>query len=238
MCTVLSRYTDVQLAVTDPRFVSPGSARYTADQPVPDVRLDRFKRHVSARVRPLLDQLAVRTSFDAVSEYAQPLSAHVGSHQLTAAIISNGILSLLTHRDQLLVFHRSPPRGSLDELLRFDSPVQRTVRVAVSDVELAEGDVVGAGELVVIFIGAANRDYEVFVEPDQLVHRPNAARHLALVGAVQPVLARVAADIAITELLCVFPELRLGGAPPCRGAQFDLRGLQSLDVLCGTSCRM
>ena len=123
----------------------------------------------------------------------------------------------------------------MEELLRYDSPVQFTTRMLKADVELG-GKVMRAGQMVLLLLGAANRDPEQFSDPDRLdVGRPDN-KHLAFglgphfcLGAP---LARLEGRIVFETLLRRLPNLRLTGPPPERRPNFNLRGLKSLEVNC------
>ena len=119
-----------------------------------------------------------------------------------------------------------------DELLRFTSPVQLAQRVAIHPIELP-GGTIAAGELAVLLLGAANRDPDVFDDPQNLDlgRSPNA--HVgfgtgihACLGAA---LARLEADVALPAIVRRWPRLRLDGTPRWRPT-FVLRGLASLPV--------
>ncbi|MBV9325795.1 MAG: cytochrome P450, partial [Chloroflexi bacterium] len=161
-------------------------------------------------------------------------------HETTVNLIGNGTLALLCNSDQLQRLRDSPALigGAIEELLRFDSPVQRTARVALADVELDDGDVIRQDEIVTVLIGAANRDPAPFPEPDQLdLERPNAARHLSVGGGIHycigAPLARLEAQIAIAELVQGMPRLQLLEARPRWRPTFGLRALESLSVASG-----
>jgi cytochrome P450 len=231
LCTVLSRYADVQLALTDPRFEPVNGDHGLTDQPSPADSLEQFRGTATCILQPLV----ACKSFDIVADYSRPLAR---GNLVCEIVISNGLLALLSHPDQLNLL-RSPARLSasqVDELLRFETPVQRTLRKVAAEVELPEGDVIAQGELVTVLIGAANRDYQQFAEPDQLnLDRSNASRHLALLaqsgdsrGATR---IRFEALVAINELLKACPDVHLGIDPPRRQASFSLRRLESVTVL-------
>jgi cytochrome P450 len=250
---VLSRYADVRLALRDPRF-EPGQHDHT--QPngpaLSTVDVDGVGRTLRSLAADLVDDLTRREAFDLVADFAEPLSAQLvgelgrwasvddleSGHAMSVNLIGNATLALLSHRDQLAWLRVSPDRtaGAVDELLRFDSPLQRTVRTAQADIELPEGDILEAGEQVAVLIGAANRDYSRFAEPDRLdLDRPNANRHLAFgtgthacVGAA---LARLEAEIGLGCLVKRLTHLRLGEERPAWRATPGIRGLQSLRVL-------
>ncbi|MBV9358168.1 MAG: cytochrome P450, partial [Chloroflexi bacterium] len=126
----------------------------------------------------------------------------------------------------------------IEELLRFDSPVQRTARVALADVELDGGDRIGSGETVIVLIGAANRDPAQFSQPDRLdLARPDASRHLAFGAGIHHCLgaplARLEAQVALAELLHRLPRLRLLDERLDWRPTFGLRGPRALRI--GTS---
>ena len=84
---------------------------------------------------------------------------YLAGHETTVNLIGNGTLALLRHRDQLerLVADPSLDANAVDELLRYDSPVQVSRRIATTDIEIA-GVQIGAGELVLTLLGSSNRD--------------------------------------------------------------------------------
>jgi cytochrome P450 len=138
----------------------------------------------------------------------------VGGQEPLAALVANGVLALLRHPDELrrLREDTSVDRTAVDELLRFDSPIQFAARVARADVDVG-GRTIRRGDAVVALLGAANRDPAVFADPDRLdlARRPNphltfgAGPHLCL-GAP---LTRVAGRAALTTLVRRFPRLAL-----------------------------
>src|SRR5690348_10420867 len=138
VCSVVSRYADVRLMLLDPRF------RAAASPMVDDV--EPFADSVTSTARALIGELHQREAFDLMQEFVEPLARDA----LTASAIGNAILALLTHHDQLKWLHHGArlPDATVDELLRYDSPLQRTSRIALVDVELPEGDTIAAGERV------------------------------------------------------------------------------------------
>jgi hypothetical protein len=162
--------------------------------------------------------------------------------ETTVNLIGNAVCLLLAHRDQLeaLQADASGWPNAVDEALRFDAPVQVTVRVAGSDTEVA-GQPVPAGRAVLLMLGAANRDPDVFAEPDRFdVTRAEARLHLAFSAGIHyclgAQLARLEAAIALQTLFERFPGLALGGTPVRRNTRV-LHGFASLPVSAGARVR-
>jgi cytochrome P450 len=156
-------------------------------------------------------------------------------HETTTNLIGNGTLALLRHPDQLQRLRDDPsliPTG-VEELLRYDSPVQFTSRILKADMELG-GKTLRAGQAALLILGAANRDPEQFPDPDRLdVGRPDN-KHVAFglgphfcLGAP---LARLEGRLVFEALLRRAPGLRLDGPPPHYRQNFNLRGLESITV--------
>ena len=118
-------------------------------------------------------------------------------------------------------------------MLRYDSPVQLTSRIATEDAE-AGGRVIAAGRAVIVSIGGANRDPAVFERPGEFrIDRPDPGRHLAFSLGIHhclgAALARLEARIALEELTQRYPALELA-APPVRRPLLVLRGFESVPV--------
>lgn len=158
----------------------------------------------------------------------------VAGHETTVNLISNGMHALLTHRDQweLLKSDSSITRSAIEELLRFDSPVQFVARIPTEDVEIDGHHVVKHREIVCI-LGAANRDPAQFTEPDRLALRRADNRHLAFSAGTHfclgASLARLEGQIAISALADQLPDIELDG-PIERRPTVTLRGLDRLPV--------
>jgi cytochrome P450 len=159
----------------------------------------------------------------------------VAGHETTVNLIGNGVLALLRAPNQLELLRRSPDLapGAVDELLRFDSPVQMSQRVATEDLDLA-GHRVRAGDEILLVLGAANRDPSVFAEPDHLDVTRDARRHVAFGGGIHhclgAALARLEGQVVLSALLARFSRLELAGTP-LRRPTFTLRGLESLPII-------
>jgi cytochrome P450 len=158
----------------------------------------------------------------------------MAGHEATVNVLGNGITALLTHRDQWKRLLATPALldSCVEELIRFDAPLQLFERTATEDVTIA-GYVVERGQKIGALLGAAARDPKVFDDPDRLdiARTPNAHLGFGLgihycVGAP---LARVEIAAALTALTDKLPGLRLVGEPP-RRPEFVIRGLQELRV--------
>jgi cytochrome P450 len=144
----------------------------------------------------------------------------VAGHETTVSLIGNAMRALLTHPEQRAVIERDPSLlpGAVEELIRYDGPVERTLnRWAAVDVEL-RGRKIRRGETVIVVLGAADHDPERFTEPDTLdLAAERETRHLGFgrgrhfcLGAP---LARLEAEIALGTLLRRLPGLRLAVPP-------------------------
>lgn len=159
----------------------------------------------------------------------------IAGHETTVNLIGNGTLALLRHRDQLERLRDDPEldRHAVEELLRYDSPVQLTQRITLDDYQV--GDVtIPKGQNLIPLLGAANRDPDEFAAPDKLdLGRENANRHVAFGGGhhfcLGAALARLEGAVAIGTLVRRFPGIELAGEPD-RRTTFTLRGLEHLPV--------
>jgi cytochrome P450 len=158
----------------------------------------------------------------------------VAGNETTTNLIGNGVLALLQHPEQMRHLRGQADLigPAVEEMLRYDSPVQATSRVAAQDIDL-EGQAITTGQVVVGLIGSANRDSSAFPDADTLdiARQPN--RHLAFGDGMHfclgAALARAEAQIAIAGLLKHSNELSLT-AEPQWGNSFVLRGPKSLIV--------
>jgi pimeloyl-[acyl-carrier protein] synthase len=138
---------------------------------------------------------------------------HAGARNMSASI-TNALIALLRHPEQLAHLRENPDSitTATEELLRYDSPVQVSIRGVTDEIEFA-GRRVGPKQLLVLFLGAANRDPEQFADPDRLdlMRRPN--RHVSFGvgphGCVGGWLARFGLSIAIGTILSQRTDFRL-----------------------------
>ncbi len=161
----------------------------------------------------------------------------VAGHETTTNLIGNGLLALLRHPDQLATLRATPALmpSAVEELLRFDPPVRRAVRIALEDA-VVDGQDVRAGEHVLAMLDAANHDPTVFACPDTLDITRDARRHVTF-GAgphycLGASLARTEAQVAFAALTAL-PELELATAEPSWRPIETLHALESLPVTCG-----
>jgi cytochrome P450 len=159
----------------------------------------------------------------------------LAGHETTTNLIGNGTLALLRHPEQwqALLADAALLEPAIEELLRYDSPVQATVRVPLEEIELG-GVAIPERSLVVCVIGAANRDPAVYGDPDRLDVSREGLRHLSFgfgehfcLGAG---LARLEAKLAFRALLDRAPGLRLAADTVEHRPNLFLRGLKALPV--------
>jgi cytochrome P450 len=155
-------------------------------------------------------------------------------YDTTANLIGNGLFALFRHPDQLarLRSDGSLMGNAIEEFLRYDSPVQLTARAALEDVTL--GDImVQKGGSIICVVGSANRDPDVYRQPDRLDIARENIRPLSFGGGIHHCLgaqlARLEAEIAISGLISRFPNLKLDDPErPVWRPSISLRGLASL----------
>lgn len=161
---------------------------------------------------------------------------YLAGHETTVNLIGNGVNALLGHRDQLdrLAVDPDLTTNAIEELVRYDSPVQFSRRIALET--FAFGDhTIEAGDMVMTCLGAANRDPRKFgSDADQLdLGRTNAREHVSFGSGVHhclgAALARLEGQEAIGRLIRRFPTIEAAGAPTHNG-RMVLRGYDTLPV--------
>jgi len=157
-------------------------------------------------------------------------------HATTVNLIGNGVLTLLRHPDQWELLRNNPHlvESAVEELLRYDSSIQMTSRVAAEDVEIG-GQKVGKGQEVLLLLGAANRDPERFPDPDRVDITRADNRHLAFGGGIHyclgAPLARAEAQVVFTALAQRMPNLRLATDQLEYQQTVTFRALKALPVV-------
>ncbi|WP_422615735.1 cytochrome P450 [Nocardia jejuensis] len=149
--------------------------------------------------------------------------------ETTVNLIGNGVFQLLAHPDQLALLREDPELWpqAVEEILRFDPPVQATARKALCDVEIG-GTTLHKGNAVIMSLAGANRDPRKFENPNRFdITRPNAKEHLTFSSGIHMCLgaslARMEGMYALRALFDRFPDLSLAGAPE-RRPLFTLHG--------------
>jgi cytochrome P450 len=159
--------------------------------------------------------------------------------ETTVNLLGNGIRMLLDapeHLDTLAVRPELWP-NAVDEILRLESPVQMTARVASKDTDTS-GSLVRRGEGVIIYLAGANRDPKVFIDPHRFdIERDNAGKHLSFSGGrhfcLGAALARAEGEVGLRTFFERFPDARLAGDGVRRDTRV-LRGWSSLPIMLGT----
>lgn len=159
----------------------------------------------------------------------------VAGHETTVNLIGNGTYALLRHPDQwqALIDDPSLARNATEELLRYDSPVQATVRYALERVEIGGAQIAPCTEVMFV-LGAANRDPRAFREPDRLDIRREVGRIMSFGRGIHfclgAPLARLEGEVAFQTLAREAGNLQLATEQPEWRAGVALRGLKNLPV--------
>ncbi|RBY96342.1 cytochrome P450 [Blastococcus sp. TF02-8] len=156
-------------------------------------------------------------------------------HEATVNVSGNGTLALLRHPEQLQLLRedRSLLPGAIEELMRFDPPLQLFERTATADVEIG-GVTVPEGQKIAALLGAANHDPAVFAAPDALDVTRSENPHISFGAGIHfcigAPLARVELQATFGALLDRTSSIELGGEPE-RRPEFVIRGLRTLPVV-------
>ena len=167
----------------------------------------------------------------------QVVLLYIAGHETTVNLIGNGVLALLRNRDQMrrLQGDRALIPGAIEEFLRYDSPVQMSRRITLTDLEI-DGRTIEKGAFCALVLASANRDRARFGDDaDALdVARPDAHQHLSFGGGAHyclgAALARVEGQVAIGSLIERFPDFEMSGEPTYNG-RLNLRGLENFPVV-------
>jgi pimeloyl-[acyl-carrier protein] synthase len=206
-----------------------------------------------ARLREVFDRMAARPACPHHDDLVRHMVAGAGTADemfanfllvidagqvTTTYLVPNAVRALLQFPDQLRLLAQRPELlpGAAHELMRYDSSVQFTSRIAVADLDVG-GHLVRAGQPVTLVLGSGNRDPERFAEPDRLDVTRDAhaqlsfghGRHYCL-GAP---LGLAEIEIVIGAMLGRLPDLRLGAAPLRWHESINFRFLQALPVSFG-----
>jgi cytochrome P450 len=221
-------------------------------QPIPDdvvEIIDNLRAYFSREIEkrraqpgPDLISALVAAHVDNEAMTADELLAFVvllllAGNETTTNLIGNGMLALGRHPDQMELLRRNPELGprAIEEMLRYDGPVQATSRRAMADAEIG-GTAISEGTECFILLAAANHDPAQFPDPDRFDITREPRDHVAFgegihfcIGAP---LARLEGAIAVGETLRRLPKLHLkdSAAPLTHKGSYFLRGLESLEM--------
>ena len=171
--------------------------------------------------------------------YAMVMLLLIAGHETTVNLIGNGMLALMQHPDQMKKLQDDPTliKLAVEELLRYDGPVEwATPRWATEPITL-EGQPIGRGDIIFIILAAADHDPAQFTMPDELDIARERSNHLAFGMGVHyclgAPLARLEGQIAINTLLARLPNIHLAAAPETLTWRpgFIVRGLHTLPVM-------
>ena len=158
----------------------------------------------------------------------------IAGNETTTNLIGNAMYSLLTQPDQLDLLRSDADLmpSAVEELLRFNGPVQATGRVAMEDIEVG-GATVKEGQIALVLLGSANHDPAKFPDPERLDLTRNPTDHLAFGDGIHfclgAPLARAEAQITLGALLERYPQMELAGEPTW-GGTFIIRGARKLPL--------
>jgi cytochrome P450 len=173
-----------------------------------------------------------------VEALAQCCTLLFAGYETTRHLLANGLLALLQHPCQWAALKAEPTqlRRAIDEMLRYDSPVQYTGRRLLADVEI-RGQRLCQGDLAILHIGAANRDPLRFSQPQRFDIERNEGRHLSFgrgphvcIGAA---LTQLQAEIAFSALMRTMPAMTLEPGAEIWQSPSAYRVLARLPILCG-----
>jgi cytochrome P450 len=168
--------------------------------------------------------------------YAQCIALLFAGHETTRNLIGNGMYTLLKHPQETAELRENTEmiRTTVEELLRYESPVQFTARVLKEDIEIC-GQRIPRKWTILCMLGAANRDPKRFKDPNTLDLKRLNNQHLAFSAGphacIGGQLARLEGQIAIQNLVQRFPNMKLTGPKPEWASTFGFRGLKSLPVI-------
>ena len=200
-----------------------------------DGHIERLRREPGDNLLSKLAQLDGDDRLDDAEMRATGLLVLGAGFETTVSLLGNAVALLDQHPDQCAQAKADPDLWGnvVEEVLRFDSPVQVTLREAYEDTDI-EGVPLDEGDAVLVVLAGANRDPEVFADPGTFnIHRENAGEHLAFSSGVHyclgASLARLEAVVGLRTLYARFPDLRITGTPQRRPTRV-LRGYARMRV--------
>jgi len=163
---------------------------------------------------------------------------YIAGHETTVNLIGNSMHALLTHPEQLAVMREAGCTPNMvDELLRFNGPVQHTIRTPLVDsvIRVGQDDIkISKGSLVLASLGAGNHDPTVFTNPHQLdFSRKNSNKHLAFAAGVHyclgASLAKLETEVALGTLVKTFKNIEVVSQPEWRD-RLTIRGVSKYEL--------
>jgi cytochrome P450 len=163
---------------------------------------------------------------------------YIAGHETTVNLIGNSMHALLTHPEQLAVMREAGCTPNMvDELLRFNGPVQHTIRTPLVDsvIRVGQDDIkISKGSLVLASLGAGNHDPSVFTNPHQLdFSRKNSNKHLAFAAGVHyclgASLAKLETEVALGTLVKTFKNIEVVSQPEWRD-RLTIRGVSKYEL--------
>lgn len=225
--------------------------------PEPGTDIDTIRMDIKARLelveylKPLVDERRKNPRQDFISALVQAEEAEskltqeellanlvlllVAGHETTTNLIGNGIYNLLKHPDQLELLKQKPDLidSAVNEILRFEGPVQLVRRFAGEDIEI-NGMKIKAGEMIIVLVGAANRDPSEFDSPDKFDITRGVKKHLAFGHGIHhcagAALAELEGQIALSTVFRRLPNLKLQANSLHWQLPFALRGITAIPV--------
>jgi cytochrome P450 len=182
--------------------------------------------------------IVAREQSDMLSEdelIATCIFLFAAGHETTSNLIGNGLLALLRHPDELNKLKQNPTliQSAIEELLRYESPVQLWWRTALEDIEFGNS-IILKGQMVIVHLGAANRDPDQFPDPDRLDITRRENRHIAFSNGIHTclgaALARLETEIVFNTLLERMPNLKLQSNAVEWDEIMSLRSLKALPI--------
>ncbi len=206
-------------ALTGPQSVGHVARLIEADRQLKRVLSEVFEHRRREPGDDIVSQLLAKEGDQLTTQELVPLCRLLllAGFETTVNLIGNAVLALLDRPDQwrALVDDPSLAAAAIEETLRWDPPVQRTIRAATTEIELA-GTTMRRGSMVVLYLAGANRDPDAYDDPDRFdLFRTGGAEHLAFSAGIHyclgAPLARLEATVALERLVQRFPGLERTG---------------------------
>ena len=199
--------------------------------------LDQRKHSDATDAISTLARHAVEGDGISMAEAADMLSVlMIAGNETTTNLVGNGMLALLRHPEQMQILREEPARirDAINEMLRFDSPVQTDFRIARADARVG-GRVIRQGDGVILLTGSANRDEQAFERADSFEITRKGARHVSFgVGihhCIGAELARTEARAIFSEAMARLKRIELAGPAPSYRRSTVIRGLEKLPLI-------